>query len=399
MKKQSLTRILKIDPESELSYVASAFSDVLKSQIHDIIKQPTNARRDDLEAFVREMYQAFYDHAKKSLIETRDDIGNDQNHPEAENLKQKAQNVQSDFEKLMIEFAVCYLNLHQSMGMFHEALSYMPAPKTGTTGRTEWTRDTERLVGQYHGERDQLIVELEQLTECMTKFIEFAPRLEEFENAVGKLVGSKEKKEALRSVMAGLRLDNFERAKKGLDELLNKKPRLGLTNSRAIMETIQNHGQAYIELVHAYKDHLKGGDGKLFLNAQELGVVVDAKTKDLSKKNAFITKYFRPYLEYRLKSTHLLKDKLGVIGSIDSLVGLYTRMMHGMILPMTEIKDVREYESHIIDNINFLLETKFKEVKNIDEWNAQNIEHFYDSLNGFEISKTLERQNKKKDKA
>lgn len=395
MKKLSLTRILRLDPESELSYVAAAFLDYIKDHIHEIIKEPTNQKCENIQELISELYEEFYKHAHKSLMGKKIGFEKIEDHPEAEELKEKAKNVREGYEKLIVDFAKCYLHIHQSMGIVHEALSLIPAQKT-TNRKIEWTQDTDRIVAQYSKDRDLLQKDIEQLSACLDLFAEFEPVIEEFEASVENFVGPKEKDAALRSVRSALRQVNFVKARKALDDILTKKGRFGLSNAKGVLATIKKSGEAYIQMLFEHQEELKNSEGKLLLNAQELRVIVDFKMLDLNKKHAFITKYFRSYLEYRLKSTHLLKDKLLVVGSPDSLLGLYTRMMHGMILPMVEIKDIRVYEAHVIDNINFLLNTQFTEVKNIDKWNADNMEHFYANLESFEISKVYELEEKEK---
>lgn len=95
--------------------------------------------------------------------------------------------------------------------------------------------------------------------------------------------------------------------------------------------------------------------------------MLESCSKDIEQKETFIRKYYRPYLSNRIDKLKFLRTKLLVVGSLESLMTLYIRMMRGIAQPLEDIKSVRLYESEVIEHVTYLLGGQFQEMNNINE--------------------------------
>ena len=71
-----------------------------------------------------------------------------------------------------------------------------------------------------------------------------------------------------------------------------------------------------------------------------------------------------------------LKEKLMVVGSLDSLMVLYRRLLAGLVQPLPEMRDVRLYESEVVEKAAYLIETQFSEIPKILERARETVQEF-----------------------
>lgn len=165
-----------------------------------------------------------------------------------------------------------------------------------------------------------------------------------------------------------MRTGNFDKARKAIEKLLTEKNKFAFDKKKveAAKDKIQAETKAYTDFLEEHREILSTGDKKLFLKPTEVDIILDANLIELAQSEAFIKKYFRPFLKFQIESLKHLRTKLLVVGSLESLMTLYIRMMRGIAEPLTDIKAVRLYESEVIEHVMYLLGGQFQEVKNIN---------------------------------
>jgi hypothetical protein len=81
-------------------------------------------------------------------------------------------------------------------------------------------------------------------------------------------------------------------------------------------------------------------------------------------------------MEYKLGHLALLRDKLHVVGSLDSFMTLYLRLVTGMARPMKSLEDVRLYEAEVLGPIRFIQNGQAEEMPKIHAAAEKTVEEF-----------------------
>ncbi|GJL85778.1 MAG: hypothetical protein DHS20C02_15530 [Micavibrio sp.] len=384
MTSKNLAQMLGLEPGTEISNAASVFLEQVKEYMSSAQASPSEAHAKAEEGALNMLYKNFFEYALEWAGEERKKTVEQPNHPNAKDLKKKATEALNDLQDNIIKFALAYMRLNRSMGFVQDELNTYEKAAGGKGKNIKWTSETGTLLLRYRKERKALKESNARLVQGMKVLEKEEKRLALLEKSMKKIFGGKFE-DYLRPYRSALRSGSFDKAEKSLKAMANAKRKFSLDkkSEEAALKTIQKEGGAYINVLKNAQDNLRAQDGKLFFKAREISVTIAAQDKEIEQKNMYINKYYQPYMEHKLNSLRHLKEKLLVVGSLESLTTLYIRLMRGMAQPLADIKAVREYEEEVIGHVYYLLGGQFRETDSIERWNVESMQEFENSLQDF----------------
>ncbi len=379
---QSVSALLGLEEDSEISHAASKFLEQVKEYMLSAQNKPSLKHSQAEERALVMLYKRFFDFSLEWSTKERRNHDGDPDHTEAQRLKKRGENLVNDLQDNIINFAMCYMRLNRSIGFIQDEI--------GRHGKNpdkniQWTSDTGVLLQRYRKERQDLL-ELNAKLKVGIPIIEEAEKhLFTMSALTRKTFGDQASETYMRAFRSALRGNDFTRAKKALKTItaIKKKFLIDKKTADSNIKDIIKAGHAYIDALEKNIKDLTTKEGKLFLRKQEIDIAMAAQDKEIQKNTQYIIKYHKPYMEYKLKSILHLKEKLLVVGSLDSLTTLFLRLLRGMSAPLPDIKTVRTYEEEVIQYIDYLLSGQFKEVDNIASWNKDAMDEFDSSMREF----------------
>lgn len=383
---QALVKELNLTPENDISNAASTFTDVVKGYIRTIQDDPSMETIEKEEEILKTIYKEFFDYSVKWAASERKKYMKVKNHPEADKLKKQASDALNDLQKNIVRFALCYMHIDRCAAVVHEEIKKNEHNFTGDNKKFKWTSDTGLLLRRYQKERTDLREANERLAKALASLEKTEEHIQTLRQSAEKTLGKQDADKAMSSLRSNLRTGNFDKARKVLAETATAKKKFVLDKKgeQKILDQIKKSGEAYVAAIEEFQDDLKMEDGKLYLGASEISVVVAAQEREIEQKSKYIAKYHQPYMDNKLKSLGHLRDKLLIFGSLEGLTTLYMRLMRGMAEPMVDVKDVRSYESEVIENVNYILGGQFQEIANIEKWTHETMNEFYECMAGFD---------------
>lgn len=375
----TILQTLGLNQDSEFANAAARFVEAVKEFAVGMLEEEDIRRADQQERAVELLYAGFFKYAVE-WAETQHDLHKKRpGHPDAEKLKILAMSTREDLQKNILRYIRCYMYLNRSFMILQGELECCA---TGARDQgVKWTPDTDVLWERFRKER----AELEESNEKLARACEILTVAEKdfdcVEQSVQKLFGKKPAQELLPPFRFSLRCGDFEKAEKILTALENVKRRLGA--DKAGVKIIQESGRRFRDVLEKHQDILKDSENKTYLRPGEVRIVLEAQKQDIIKKTALIQKYHQPYIEYKIKALGHLKEKLRVIGSLESLTTLYIRMIRGIAEPMIDAKIMRKYEEEVVGHIDYLLGSQFQEIENIEKRSLALVERFKEDMKEF----------------
>ena len=376
MSSSGLLKILGLKKDADISVAGTRFIENIREYVSFVENNPPteNVEKQSLEISV--LYKSFFPFANQWASTEREKRNREENHPEALSLKEKGEAAREDLQNNIISFAVCYMRIHWVLGLITQEVKNTPEPESKKD--VQWTSETGVMLAKYRKRRAELINSNEKLADVLKILEAIEPDRIAFERNAAELYGEEFASKSLSSYRSGLRTGNFEKARKALTALVEGKKKFAFDKKKMAEkeEAMRKAGEKYIADIEKHQDVLKAGDEKIYLKASEVSVITHAHDQEMKKVEAFIKKYFRPALNYQIKTLHYLRTKLLVLGSLESLMTLYIRMMRGIAEPMKDVKEVRLYESEVIEHVMYLLGGQFQEVVNIENRIEQILKEF-----------------------
>lgn len=379
----SALQVLGIKEETELGHAGS----IVVEQVKDYIQKAQdganekNALRE--EEALKTLYELFFQYALAWVTAERTKTAKDANHPRAMDLRKKASAALADLQAGIIKYAICYMRLTRATSVVQHEIETTSAPMEKGV---EWTAESGILLGRFRKEKAMLEASNARLNKAISLLAPFEKDCDAFEEACKSAFGDEAADELLRPFRSGLRSDDFKKADKALLAIPEGKTRFGTDKSKtkAAFDKLIPRMKAYVKTLAAEPDTFKGSEGRLFLRGSEIRMIVQAQEKEIEQRRAFIHKYHQPYLHYKKAAMFHLREKLLVVGSIESLMTLYIRLMRGFALPLKDEKAVREYEHNVLENIDYLMAGQFQEIDRIEERKNDAMDELKQSLLSYE---------------
>jgi hypothetical protein len=159
----------------------------------------------------------------------------------------------------------------------------------------------------------------------------------------------------------------YAKTEKALKDIRDYKKKFSLAgnSSNASKDRAISEARKFMEIIKENDKVLENGEGRLYLHPHEVRMAIEANNKEVVGIRNYFFKYHLPYMEGKVASFNRLRDKLMVMGSIEDLTRLYTRMFKGLTEPLKDFAAIRDYESQAVDQAKYLNSTLFQEIPKI----------------------------------
>lgn len=347
--------LLGFDKAADIDAVERRFLDVVKDHLQNVSTNYDEAEVRGQEAWLRDLHSRFFQYALEWVME---ESRQHKAPPTAEalKLKKQAREIMGDLQRHMVEFACCYMHLNRYVTLLRDEMRG-EEERLGVGGKdTKWTSDTGTMVARYNVQKRQLADSAERMKKAGPLAAVVDGHLGDMRLVLTKIHGADKADLLQRSLVAALRTKEFTRARKALGDILES------AKNAADASALDSAGRAVIAACEEHQDLFVSDEGRLFLKPSETDQAYNVSMRELAKIKAIMGKYYRPYMQYKIETLFHLKDKLLVIGSIEGQTILYRRLLTGFAAPLAEMKDLRAYESDVLDKIKYLLGSQFQEV-------------------------------------
>jgi hypothetical protein len=373
MKLETLVAELDLNADTDIANAASKFTDVIRQHALYAQKQANLDAKDQEDKNITELYGHFFTYSLGWAKNERQKYLGKKDMPEGLKLKKSASAALSALQQNIVRFTIAYTDILRCMGVVHAEISRSGA---AASGNFKWTADTGSVLKRYQKERRFLMASNDRLRKTLPDIQAGEEHFDRLQQEVENFLGGKSAAEApIRSVRSNLRMADFAKARKALADIAAQKQ---------APATIKNSGEAYIAVIEKIQDGLRDSENRLYLNTAEVTAAISGQERDIEHKEKYIAKYHKPYMENKLKSLGLLRDKLLVFGSLEGLLTLYMRLIRGLAQPLEDIRQVRQYESEVIENVNYILNGQFQEIENIERWTIEAMTEFFETMKEFE---------------
>ncbi len=377
---------------ADIDAVERRFLEMVKEHIQKVSTSFDESEVRQEEAWLRDIHARYYQYVMQWIADEMKQA-KDPSHPDAAKLKKQGRDVMQELQSHITEFSSCYMHINRFMTLLRDEIRREEVRLAGHVPQNvKWTADASTVISRYKQQKNMLVASNERIKKGRVILETLEPEFAGLKNAIVRLYGADKLETTQRSIIAALRMTEFARARKALQDTADGKKKFGL-DQKTIDDSCKELlrcGGIIIDSCETYKDILASDDGRLYLKPIETDQAYNAQVRELRKIKGFLSKYYFPYMQYKLDTLLHLKDKLLVNGSLESLMTLYMRLVSGMAKPMPDIKALRGYESEVLDRIKYLLAGQFRELPNILARSRELVAEFRQSADEFRDMESME---------
>ena len=377
----------------DLDRVEQRFLEHMKAKIQSIAETFDEEAVKQEEEWLRRFYRMFFEcavHWATIQAQAKKEI---KDHPDAAKLKMAGKQAVESLQLLIVEFASCYMHLNRFMTLLRDEIKKEEIRLVGGVqgARIRWTADAGILMDRNKKLKLKLIADIQRLKDARPVLEKTAQALAKTRSSLTDLFGKDKCETFTRGLTASLRTSDFKKAEKVLKEIAGTKKKFTLDQKSAaeLQKAIDKAGRELVTMASGNAKLLEGSDHKLCLRPHEADMAHNGDVAELKKIKAFMTKYYIPYLEYKLDTIQMLRDKLLVVGSLESLMTLYKRLITGIAMPLSEVKEVRAFEGEVLNHINWLLQGHFLEIPKIMVWAREIVQEFRAGVDEYAAIETM----------
>ena len=367
---------LGFDKPTDIDSVERRFLDVVKDHLQNVSTNYDEAEVKAQETWLRDIHKRYFQYTLEWVLEESRQH-KVQPGAEAIKLKKQARDVMGDLQKHMIEFACCYMHLNRYVTLLRDEVRGEDERLGIANKDTKWTSDTGTMVARYNVQKRQLTDAAGRMKKAAPYVAALDSSLNDMRAVLTKLHGADKAETLQRSLIAALRIKDFDRARKALQDIVET------AKAPADASALDQAGQSVIALCEQHQALFVSDEDRLFIKPSETEQAYNAYMRELARIKATLAKYYRPYMQYKIETLFHLKDKLLVIGSIEGQTILYRRLLTGFAQPLNDMKDLRSYESDVLDKIKYLLGGRFQEVPVILERARETVSEFRSGADEF----------------
>lgn len=380
MTEGNLFEVLGVTPSAGLDEVESKFVEYVRERIQSIAENfdesSVKAEEDALRALHEQFFKFSMVWAAAEIKKPRDANDN----PDAAKIKKKARTMIESMQGQIIEFALCYMQINRFSTLLRDEIRAAEIRSGGTQARdVKWTSDAGVILARQKKQRREMMLDLKRMTVARDVLGKVEENLILMRRAASGLYGADKIESLMLKFISALRVADVKKAQAALKFMADEKKKF-TTDAKGQAElaaALDAAGHAIITLVDTNREALASTEeGKFLLRPVESDMAFNSHVRELRKIRAFLAKYHLPYMEYKLDGLNHLKEKLMVVGSLDSLMVLYRRLLAGLVQPLPEMRDVRLYESEVVEKAAYLIETQFSEIPKILERARETVQEF-----------------------
>jgi|JI10StandDraft_1071094.scaffolds.fasta_scaffold02162_27 hypothetical protein len=377
---------------ADIDAVERRFLEMVKEHIQKVATSFDESEVRQEEAWLRDIHARYYQYILQWIADEMKQA-KDPSHPDAAKLKKQGRDVMQELQNHITEFSSCYMHINRFMTLLRDEIRREEVRLAGHVAHNvKWTADAGTVISRYKQQKSMLVASNERMKKGRVLLEALEPEFTSLKNAIIRLYGADKHEATQRSIIAALRMMEFARARKALQDVVDGKKKFGL-DQKTIDDSCKELlrcGGVIIDCCEKNKDVLVSNDGRLYLKTIETDQAYNAQVRELRKIKGFLSKYYFPYMQYKLDTLMHLKDKLLVNGSLESLMTLYMRLVSGMAKPIPDIKALRAYESEVLDRIKYLLTGQFRELPNILARSRELVAEFRQSADEFRDMESME---------
>ena len=380
MTEGNLFEVLGVTPSAGLDEVESKFIELVRTRIQAVAASFDESAVKAEEASLRALHEQFF---KFSMVWAAAEMKKPReaaDHADAAKLKKKARTMIESMQGHIIEFALCYMQINRFSTLLRDEIRAAEIRSGGTLARdVKWTSDAGAILARQKKQRRDMMLDLKRMASARDVLGKVEDNLIIMRRAATTLFGTDKVETLMRKFISALRIADVKKAEAALKFIAEEKRKFS-TDAKGQAElanALDAAGRAIIALVDANRDIIASTEeGKVLLRPVESDMAFNGHVRELRKIRAFLAKYHLPYMEYKLDGLNHLKEKLMVVGSLDSLMILYRRLLAGLVQPLPEMRDVRLYESEVVEKSSYLIETQFSEIPKILERARETVQEF-----------------------
>jgi hypothetical protein len=380
--------------EPDIDHVERKFLESIKDRIQSIQACFDKSEVEDTEKWLSDIHNEFFHYAaqwaNRELKKTRNVKG----HPDSAKLKKQAREILDDLQNNIVKFAICYMHINRYMTIVRDEIKQEETRMISgiNTKGIKWTSDAGEVIKRYKKRKREIKDEEARFLAAADMLEVISQGLDNMRSSAHAVFGKEKADPLIRRFVSSLRVSDFVKARKALKEISETKKKFSTDAKLAEKELVKisDLGGKLVSLVSDNQKLLMGSDNKLFLRPDELAMIQKSNQNEINNMNLFLAKYHLPYMQYKLNTLSHLREKLLVLGSLESLLTLYKSLISGIAQPMPDIRAMREYENQILEKAKYLLSGQFQELPNIVSRANETVKEFQKSKEEFkEIEKNL----------
>lgn len=347
--------LLGFEQPADFDAVERRFLDVVRERLQKPIVTYDEQHAASEEAWLRDIYHRYFAFALEWVLE---ESSKHKGHPtpEAQKLRKAGRELLNAMHTGMIDYACCDLRLSHSTARIREQVRSEEARLGGPREAMKWSPDAAAMLPKLMSQKKQML-DIAQRWQQALPLLEVLDReLQTLRQSLEKAAGAERAEALMRSYSAALRIRDFDRARQAHADIVEAGKKTGQA------EVFQKSGDNIIALCEERQDLFVSEDKRLYLKPGEIEQARAALMKDINRVKGAMAKYYRSYMQNKIDVMTSHRDKLQLIGLIEGQVILYRRLLAGFARPLNDMKDVRGYESEVLEKIKYLIHYKYAEL-------------------------------------
>lgn len=380
MTENNLFELLGVSSSASLDEVEAKFVDAMRTRIQNVASSYDEDAVRVEEQNVRDLHEQFFKFSMAWAAAEMKKAREGADHSDAIKLRKKARTMIESLQGNIVEFALCYMHINRYGTLLRDEIRSAEVRTGGTQVRdVKWTSDAGVILARYKKQRRDMMADLRRMMAARTILTGIDEKLNLMRRACTALYGAEKSEALMRKFVSALRVGDMDKAAAALKFIAEEKRKFSADakTQDQLAAAFDAAGRAIMaDITPNYVLLDSGDEGKLFLRPVESDMAFNGHVRELRKIRAFLAKYHLPYMEFKLDGLNHLKDKLMVVGSLDSLMVLYRRLLAGLVQPMPEMRDVRLYESEVVEKAAFMIDGQFAEIPKILERARETVQEF-----------------------
>jgi hypothetical protein len=384
---------MELPTDATLDAVEEAFIVHIKARLQTSAENYAESELQTEEKWLRGQFAAYFIFTGDWIIKNKYMPETAKEAMHVKKIKEDAESAQEDLQKYITEFASVYMHLGRFTVLLRDEIKGEEKRKASMNANTNarWSADVGMMINRYRKEKDERLGNIHRLKSAIPVIEHMEANITALTEALVGLFGKDKASPFIRSLTAAFRTLDYEKIKRTTRNVLETKKRFTLDQNSAkkLYDDVKNIVQKTAHLIHENEKTLEAPDKKVYLKTIEIKAAIQSDIKDLGKIKGYLSKYHGPYMQHKLNAINHLKEKLMVINTFESLMVLYKRMIIGIASPLSDIKEIRLYESEVVNHVQYLLQGHFKELPNILLRGEETVQEFRDTRKDFAAMEAL----------
>lgn len=298
-------------------------------------------------------------------------VGNTRNdHPDAAIIKTEGGALAKALEKQATAFAVCALNIEGAKALLDTQIRDALQAAQEEHKNLDWTYDLTRQMAMMCKRRDMLSAYMERIGRARPLVIQIEKAFAALEKTLYDIIGPT-KAQALCQEFTGLvRKRSFREAKAFVKAAARRDTtalfRLKKKERRERWKVAIEAFEVIADFVNKLTPRLVGRENVLFLREWEVKLAYEDMQRQLETTKEFIAKFQVAEIRFRRSTLDTERQRLYEISSFTAYLDLLDQLRKGSLFPMETLKDVRRFESEILNKVRYVLSEEARAVSQID---------------------------------